>query len=211
MSAKPASLSKISLTGQHLLKSIESENPLPLGFLSEKAQQGPRESIQVNDPDELRACILATVDLLKHRLLETAAAVCRRHNSLLPVQRLPPEILSTCFGHAMTEIDSHNRQQRLIQLSNVSSWWHRVTLGAPSLWGVIHSKDPDWIVVLALERSKDATLAVTWYTASYKGNLRGGESYSIGAEDFFKLVSPHTNRWRDATLPKLGSGSTSID
>ncbi|KAG8912621.1 hypothetical protein FRC00_004131 [Tulasnella sp. 408] len=52
-----------------------------------------------------------------------------------------------------------------------------------------------------------------WETASDKGNLRGGQSYrdSIGAEDFFRLVSPHTNRWRDVTLPRLGSGNISID
>ncbi|KIO22481.1 hypothetical protein M407DRAFT_27977 [Tulasnella calospora MUT 4182] len=213
MSLKPASLSAINLVQQCLLKSIESENMQPVGICGEKLEQAVWEPPQSLDLNDFRACILATVDLLKHRLLETAAAVCRRHNSLLPIQRLPPEILSACIGHAMAEIDSHNHQRRLIQLSTVSSWWRTVSLGTPSLWAVIHSKDPDWIVSLALDRSKDSPLSVIWEAASNTGNLMGGESYrdSMASDDFFKSVSPHTNRWRDATLPCVGSGCTSTD
>ncbi|KAG8922518.1 hypothetical protein FRC00_007359 [Tulasnella sp. 408] len=113
----------------------------------------------------------------------------------------------------MADIECHNYQQRLIQLSTVSSWWRKVTLSTPSLWGVAHSKDPDWIVSLALDRSKDSPLTVLWEVASKTGNLKGGESHrdSIGAEDFFKMVYPHTSRWRDTTLPRLGRTYDSSD
>ncbi|KIO22480.1 hypothetical protein M407DRAFT_27976 [Tulasnella calospora MUT 4182] len=213
MSLNPASCSTINFVEQCLLKSIASENSLPRGLFGDPLKQARWEPPQALDLNELRPCISATVELLKHRLLETAAAICQHHNSHLPIQRLPPEILSACIDHAMVEIDGHNHQKRLIQLSTVSSWWRKVTLGTPSLWGVVHSKDPDWIVSLALDRSKDSPLSVLWEVASDTGNLRGGESHrdSIGAGDFFRLVCPHTNRWRDVTLPRLGPGCTSTD
>lgn len=209
MPIKLPSFSTINDVCQCLLNDIESANAFSLGMFDGTRTSCGR-STQNLDQDELRACILETVDLLKHQLLERAAAVGQSRNSLLPIRRLPPEVLSLAIGYAMAEIDSHNHQRRLIQLSTVSGWWRTVILGNSSLWGVIHSKDPEWIVSLALDRSKDSPLTVLWEAASDTRNLTGRESYrcSIVPNDFFKLVSPHTGRWRSITLPRFGSGYT---
>ncbi|KAG8943084.1 hypothetical protein FRC04_003230 [Tulasnella sp. 424] len=212
MSIKPASDLTIDSASQCLLKSIESESILPVGLLVSDWQQ-PRESIKYLDANELRAGISETAERLKLQLLHSVSAAFRRHNSFLPIQRLPPEILSASIAHTMADIECHNHQQRLIQLSTVSSWWREVTLGTPSLWGVISSKDPEWIVSLALERSKDTPLTVLYEGTSYSSNLHGGSSYrdSIGPGGFFVLVTPHAARWADATLPLLGSTDDSIE
>ncbi|KIO22484.1 hypothetical protein M407DRAFT_27980 [Tulasnella calospora MUT 4182] len=212
MPIKLASFSTIDHVCQCLLNNIEAENALSLGPFGDPEAPFGRFA-QTPDPDELRASILETVDLLKHQLLERAAAVGRGRNSLLPFRRLPPEILSLAISYAMAEIDNHNHQKRLIQLSSVSRWWRTVILGNASLWGVIHSKDPERIVSLALDRSKTSPLTVLWEATSHTKNLTGGGSYrrSIGSDDFFKLVSPHAQRWRNIIFPKLGSGNTSTD
>ncbi|KAG8971853.1 hypothetical protein FRC05_010520 [Tulasnella sp. 425] len=213
MPFKPASPSTIKSVSQCLLKSIESESTLllPAGLFEDL--QGPQEFPKDLDPNELRAYISETTERLKQRLLHNTTAVLRRHNSLLPIQQLPPEILSACITHSMTEIECHNHQRRLIQLSTVSWWWREVTLGTPSLWSVISSKDPEWIVSLALERSKDAPLTVLYEKTSSSSSLSGGQSnrVSVASGEFFGLVSPHTTRWADTTLPLLGSSSDSIE
>ncbi|KAG8943086.1 hypothetical protein FRC04_003232 [Tulasnella sp. 424] len=212
MAFKPASISTIKSVSQCLLNSIKSENApfLPAGLFDDS--RSPWQFTSDLDLDELRACVSKTFDLLKQQLFDGFALTCRRRNSLLPIQRLPPEIFSASIAYTMAEIECHNHQQRLIQLSTVSWWWRQVTLGTPFLWGVISSKDPYWIVSLALERSKDAPLTVLNESSSYSSTLLGGNSYrsSIESGDFFGLVSPHTARWADATLPWLGSGSDSI-
>ncbi|KAG8891722.1 hypothetical protein FRC00_013208, partial [Tulasnella sp. 408] len=211
MPIKPASFSTVNYVCQCLFNDIQSKNALSLELFD--GMQASCGSTQNLDLDELRAGILETVDLLKHQLLERAAAVGQSRNSVLPIRRLPPEVLFLAISYAMAEIDNHNHQRRLIQLSTVSGWWRTVILENASLWGVIHSKDPEWIISLALDRSKDSPLTVVWEAASKTRNLTGSESYrcSIKPGDFFKLVSPHTGRWRDTTLPKLGSEGTSTE
>ncbi|KAG8943087.1 hypothetical protein FRC04_003233 [Tulasnella sp. 424] len=214
MSFNPASFSTIKSIGQRLLKSIESENAtsLPVGLFDDDSRLS-LESIIDLDLDELRACISKTVDILKQQLFEGFALICRRRTSFLPIHRLPPEILSASIAHSMADIECHNHQKRLIQLSTVSRWWREVALGTPSLWGVISSQDPGWIVSLALKRSKDAPLTILYESTSYSSNLYGGESNreSMGSDDFLGLVSPHTARWADATLPLLGSSGDSVE
>lgn len=211
MSAKAANLSTISSVSQSLLKSIESENALPVGLLSNL--QALSESSQAFAQDEVRTSICQTVDQLKQILLENVVAAQRRCNDLLLIQRLPPEVLSTIIAHDLAGVQKYNYQQRLIQLSTVSSWWRSVTLGNPVLWGVIDSNDPDWIASLALERSKDAPITVVYENDSHTTTLRGGcscQHSTIGPEDLFGLVSPHTARWRSASLRRLGYGDKSI-
>ncbi|KIO22487.1 hypothetical protein M407DRAFT_216319, partial [Tulasnella calospora MUT 4182] len=133
------------------------ENQLPAGLFRNLQTLSQSQTLV---QDEFQGSIFETADLLKQRLLETIAAAHRHRNSHLPIQRLPSEILSTMIAHALAEIESYNRQQRLIQLSTVSRWWRSVALGTPSLWAMINSKDEEWIISLALVRSQNAPLSV---------------------------------------------------
>ncbi|KAG8914202.1 hypothetical protein FRC00_000578 [Tulasnella sp. 408] len=212
MSAKTATASTINSVSQSLLKSIESENALPLGLL--RSLQAFSESDQAFSQDEIRASICETIDRLKQRLLENVVTTQRRRNDLLPIQRLPPEVLSTIISHALAEVESYNHQQRLIQLSTVSSWWRSVALETPSLWSVIDSNDADWVVSLALERSKDAPLTVVSQEGCHTTTLSGRcacRHPTLGPDDFFELVSPHTTRWGSVSLRQLGYGLRSIE
>lgn len=71
------------------------------------------------DQVKLRAGISEAVELVKQRLHSSIATAHRYHNTLLPIKKLPSELLSTTIGHAMAEVDCYNYQERLIQLSGV--------------------------------------------------------------------------------------------
>ena len=84
------------------------------------------ESIGAEDQVESRSGDDMGKEMLE--ALEGVAAVARRRNSLLLIQRLPPEILSACIGHVVAGVEPHNHQQMLMRLSAISSWWRQVAL-----------------------------------------------------------------------------------
>ncbi|KAI0656852.1 hypothetical protein C8Q70DRAFT_319300, partial [Cubamyces menziesii] len=87
-----------------------------------------------------------------HTLARVATGINRHLNSLLPIDRLPPEILLIIFGHVMRSDKIHrehlqqgrrieNRRLRitrplsaLIGLTHVCKRWRDVALSAPALW-----------------------------------------------------------------------------
>ncbi|KAG8943083.1 hypothetical protein FRC04_003229 [Tulasnella sp. 424] len=208
MSPKPASPSVLDLVSKTLLESIESENSSTVAL--ELLPDEDVTSEVLRDALKMEAAISETIELLKQRLDESVAEVRRRHNTLLPVQQLPPEILSTIVIYEIEEIDSHNRLHRLIQLSSVSRWWNAVIVGCPSLWTEIHSTNTPNVIALALERSKDSPLTISLYASSSSSwiSLTQNYIYSMQEGAFLDLVCPHMDRWRDAKFQWLRSSDS---
>ncbi|KAG8966158.1 hypothetical protein FRC05_002782 [Tulasnella sp. 425] len=196
---------------QCLLQGLESEHGLFQGLFQDPEPSW--EHIKDFDPSKLETSISNTIDRLRKRLLEGVAAVARRRNSLLLIQRLPPEILSACIGHVVSGVEPHNHQQMLMRLSAISWWWRQVALSTPSLWGMIHSENPEHIISLALERSKDTPLTIRYEPSSRSKTLDGRNSirFSGNAEDFFGLVAPHAVRWADVAFPPLRSSNIAVE
>ncbi|KAG8909936.1 hypothetical protein FRC01_006636, partial [Tulasnella sp. 417] len=62
-------------------------------------------------------------------------------------------------------------------------------------------------------RSKDSPLTIVHEEPTHTTTLSGRCScyVSIGPEEFFGLVSPHTDRWGNTSLRRLGAGSSSTE
>lgn len=78
---------------------------------------------------------------------------------------------------------------------------------------MIHSEDPEHIISLALERSKDTPLTIRYEPSSHSKTFDGGNSmrFSGNAEDFFELVAPHVARWADAVFPQLRPSNSVVE
>lgn len=115
MTSELGSSAMASSVSQCLLRAIGSENT----FLLERDLEALFQVDKAVDQVKLRAGISEAVELVKQRLHSSIATAHRYHNTLLPIKKLPSELLSTTIGHAMAEVDCYNYQERLIQLSGV--------------------------------------------------------------------------------------------
>ncbi|KDQ13856.1 hypothetical protein BOTBODRAFT_362551 [Botryobasidium botryosum FD-172 SS1] len=159
------------------------------------------------------------------------AAIGARHNHLLPIYRLPSEILSMIFK--MTERSAtncfHSLETRApLNLSRVSKLWREIALDTPSLWVAIDVMNIE-LAPTFLERSRNAALEITMTSGgmydeedrsgTYSGEeperfateLRGvREAYELSACDlhgFLEPLLPHIDRWQSLTLEVPAAGS----
>ncbi|KAG8913394.1 hypothetical protein FRC01_004571, partial [Tulasnella sp. 417] len=81
---------------------------------------------------------------------------------------------------------------RAQQLSTVCSRWRNVVEGTPEIWTIITGYDPPEAVNKAIEHSSDMSLDIGYNTKA---------NHSVHSpEDFLQAVSPHTRRWRRASI-----------
>ncbi|KAG9017067.1 hypothetical protein FRB90_001892 [Tulasnella sp. 427] len=130
----------------------------------------------------------------------------RRHNSLLPIHRLPLEILSAIVEFALSSIHADYRLQRLLQISSVCFTWRTVAIATPSLWSTISSRNTTNTITLALERSKDAPLSAWFIVGDYSTNLDGYSEYldTRCSDNFLDFIYPHKHRWCVVSLQNMG-------
>ncbi|KAG8950363.1 hypothetical protein FRC04_007805 [Tulasnella sp. 424] len=120
------------------------------------------------------------------------------YNSRLTIHRLPAEIFTLTFLHAVPPSIQPNGQPQPVtlvhRLSTVCRLWKSVIEGASELWTCITSEDAPLLVAKALRLSSPRPISLATFT-SYKGGL----------EWFFDLVESHIHRCRSLT------GSISYD
>ncbi|KAG8981322.1 hypothetical protein FRB90_007336 [Tulasnella sp. 427] len=197
MSPKPASSLALDLACQDIFSRIQAESSA-FAVTEEDASDQSDPSGNLRHALAIEKAISETIERLTQQLHDDAVKLLRRHNSLLPIQRLPPEIGSTIIFHELDGFSKHNRLHRVIQLSSVSCWWRAIILDTPTMWNIIHSTDGKHLVPLALERSRDAPLTIAQHGGGKLRDLWHNYLSSMGEEDFLDLVEPHILRWRDA-------------
>ncbi|KAF6756718.1 hypothetical protein DFP72DRAFT_963897 [Ephemerocybe angulata] len=103
--------------------------------------------------EEHRTLIQRRVDELKNEI----CALNSLHNSLSPINRLPPEVLSDIIIQG----SSQSRKESLlwIRLSHICKHWREVALDCASLWSDISFQNPTLTSVM-LSRTKSAPLTV---------------------------------------------------
>ncbi|KAG8915491.1 hypothetical protein FRC00_003830 [Tulasnella sp. 408] len=106
------------------------------------------------------------------------------------IQDLPTELLITVISLA-SEMESDNLT-RAQWLSTVCSRWRAVVEETPDIWSQITGSDPPEIVKKALEKSKDRSLDIDYYTKAHHTIHK--------PEDFLQAVCPHIHRWRRAEI-----------
>ncbi|KAF8216639.1 hypothetical protein K438DRAFT_1797574 [Mycena galopus ATCC 62051] len=83
-----------------------------------------------------------------------------QQNELVPISRLPPEILADIFVRCVpTSIRKLHSDLSWLHVTRVSSRWRGVALSCPDLWSTLLFSRPKWMPVM-LVRSKMASLAV---------------------------------------------------
>ncbi|KDQ13236.1 hypothetical protein BOTBODRAFT_33843 [Botryobasidium botryosum FD-172 SS1] len=118
----------------------------------------------------------------------------RRQNQLVPIHRLPFEILSSVFQFAERGIDTReSTSQFLSDISSVSHLWRQIVLDTPRLWTRLFLL-PATIASTFLSRSKHAPLHV-----HYDSRL----PQRLDLPSYLELVSPQLHRWKSCKLHGL--------
>ena len=125
---------------------------------------------------------------------------CR--NTLVPISRLPPEILAQVFHHIVFEDSPYSRARALgwIKVTHVCQHWRQVALNNSSLWARISGmgcNSTKWISEM-LTRAGNAPLDI---------ELSAAAKSSLGALLMIFPHLPHTRRLRFNNLSTLHSDS----
>ena len=122
---------------------------------------------------------MSQVDLLEHELLQMLSSVRSTKNSFVPINRIPPEVLS---------LVAHNcdEDEDLITLTHVCHRWREIFTSCPSLWTSLECEVVDKTRVY-LERSKASPLKISLEDLDTSG-------------DAFYLLLPHLGRLGNLSL-----------
>ena len=96
----------------------------------------------------------------------------RDHNAELSVNRLPAEVLSQIFEHALDELrdtwPSETCDDVRLAITGVCSWWRAIAIADPALWGILVYQDNEEVTLwsnrwtlLCISRSGDSPLDVS--------------------------------------------------
>lgn len=94
-------------------------------------------------------------------MLRPIARVKSRRNALLPVSRLPVEVLVEIVTHLLNPwVSSHEYPQKLRTLTLVCSQWHHIIDNAPTLWSSLCSFFPRKYTATSILKSKSSNLTI---------------------------------------------------
>ncbi|KAG9027678.1 hypothetical protein FS837_004191 [Tulasnella sp. UAMH 9824] len=189
----PASATAIEAATSVLLQSIHSSEELTFDRSSTQAERTSflRVDSYVN---ALGKTIEAISDALKlHR-----SHFATRRNSLVPLGRLPVEILSAIFLFVLSDNyeDLRLRFKHLFRLRGVSKTFRSIINHTPPLWTSIPSNCPLPVVSEALFRSKNFPIMV--YGQEEMDDT--GEIVLPTNNDFLEAVIDHVDRWQGLHL-----------
>ena len=122
---------------------------------------------QSNGAQTRRNKLLQDAEMHEHALI----AIRRELNTLVPVGRLPPELLVAIF-HYFAALQKNGLPVNLISVTHVCHLWRKVALGAETLWATINATArPDYLDV-ALRRSGGTLLDVYIKSAYHQSHQR---------------------------------------
>lgn len=93
--------------------------------------------MDLNPPDHTEGHLLAVDDKIKS-LEESALALKLYRNTLVPISRLPTEILSIIFSLLPSPLASTHRILPVVSISHVCHQWREISLSLPHLWNHIN-------------------------------------------------------------------------
>ncbi|KAG8959538.1 hypothetical protein FRC03_007855 [Tulasnella sp. 419] len=115
----------------------------------------------------------------------------RQQNSLIPLYRLPDELLVEIFNISRREplVWGFNKYRVLLRLAAVSSRWRTVALSFPGLWDNLSNRLSIEATALMLDRSRQAPLKLSCLFQNDRC-----------AHWFFKLTLPQMTRWKSLEM-----------
>ncbi|KAG8958320.1 hypothetical protein FRC03_009254 [Tulasnella sp. 419] len=141
---------------------------------------------------EAKASHLAHLATLFQRSLQShVAQILRRRNLLLPINRLPPELLAIIFRFVQdSEEDDEEAIWAVMRLTQVCVSWDSIATSIPHLWTIIDTSFPLTLMESTISRSRDMPLRV---------NLHGVDG-DHEREQVFELIRPHVARWKSLNI-----------
>ncbi|KIO20478.1 hypothetical protein M407DRAFT_29885 [Tulasnella calospora MUT 4182] len=142
--------------------------------------------------DEELACLQNVHDAISAEISARVTRVSTHRNSLLPIHRLPLELLSYVLEASLGHFDATpepRTTKRLLALSTVSRHWKHVLDQSPSVWGWI---DTTMDAPFAVQKSQHAPLSINL--------VKEGEFGTSGLEQGFATLLPHSKRWQSLQL-----------
>ncbi|KAG8916807.1 hypothetical protein FRC02_003582 [Tulasnella sp. 418] len=112
------------------------------------------------------------------------ADIRRRRNQLVPISRLPFELLAGIFREVRSMLDVKDVGGTVMNFAGVSSRWLDTVVDTPQLWNVLDNVRGTRWRELALERSKNTSLDLWLCPDSCQGDV------------FFNQAVTHINRWQ---------------
>ncbi|KAF8965291.1 hypothetical protein BDZ97DRAFT_800037 [Flammula alnicola] len=135
----------------------------------------------------------------RNLLLERARTIAEQCNTLVPIAKLPPEILLRIF---IIKASSHDKAQNFIESSRqidlsrdarrvgqVCRYWRQLALESPTLWNILLNCDstpPQWAAEL-VRRSGTLPLKVTVNFHSSKHIRRSTTNFRMALPHFHRL------------------------
>ncbi|KAI9056860.1 hypothetical protein FKP32DRAFT_1598739 [Trametes sanguinea] len=115
---------------------------------------------EINTPDDLRSAVVDAVEEKKRMVRELVDDIARLksiHNSVAPVNRLPPELLAMVYTYATADEETYSQ---LVDITHVCQLWRTTALNAASLWTRIAVNDPVGIETF-LKRAKNLPVSLS--------------------------------------------------
>lgn len=121
------------------------------------------------------------------------------HNTLAPINRLPPELLASIFAltaQLVRESTEIGNGLAWISVTHVCQLWRDVALDCTSLWCNLPYTHPALLEAM-VERSKGAPLCIDFEGSNARGGPRDGHVLRIGQDNAERLLSlkNHAMRW----------------
>ncbi|KAG9022330.1 hypothetical protein FS837_006445 [Tulasnella sp. UAMH 9824] len=189
----PASATAIEAATNALLQSIHSGEELTFDWSSTHAER--TSFLQV---DSYVNALDKTIEAISNALKLHRYHFATRRNSLVPLGRLPVEILSAIFLFVLSDNydDLRLRFKHLFRLRGVSKTFRSIINHTPSLWTSIPSNCPLPVVSEALLRSK--TFPILVYGQEEMDDT--GEIVLPTNRGFLEAVVDHVDRWEGLHL-----------
>ncbi|KAG8988414.1 hypothetical protein FRB94_006463 [Tulasnella sp. JGI-2019a] len=134
--------------------------------------------------------------MLVRQMRSRQKTMARDHNTALPINQLPDELLIKIFRKAL---EGQKKYCNMLFRLYVCLRWAALIRDTPSLWTFIRASDPLHISSMILERSSKYPLEV-WYDESHWKCQDGEMIPEAKARAWIDMVGEHVYRWRRAKL-----------
>ncbi|KAG8914535.1 hypothetical protein FRC01_004022 [Tulasnella sp. 417] len=170
-------------------------------YSSSKSLGDPDLSDSTQVSEQIKALELAQV-VIKQSLDRRIAGAGRQRNTLQPVNKLPPEVLSAIFHQVLAMVSIFDHFTSLFNLAKVSARWRSVIDSTPSLWSYVSSTYPNAGVERALKKS--ASLPVSVAYRSREPELTA--TTKRGSRDLLRTIKSSGRSWDELILhlPTVG-------
>lgn len=155
------------------------------------------------------AVLKAALSSVEREISARVAAIKRKRNGAVSINRIPTEILVDVVDLVLEEFRPPWMQWKyyhsLTRMALVCSQWQSIIENTPSLWSLATSRTSPGLLARALARYQPAPLTVLFPDADpvrcgFKWVHPASFPVMDDEERFLQMVLPHAHRWRTVTL-----------